>query len=152
YRAVGAGRAPVLAPVPTSFRRWSARLAEHTRAAETAAELPYWLSPARALVRPLPLDRARGENTAASARDVVVELDPEETRALLQEVSATYHSRINDALLTALLEAFADWRGEPRLLVDLEGHGREDLFEGTDVSRTVGWFTTLFPVLLELDR
>jgi non-ribosomal peptide synthase protein (TIGR01720 family) len=151
-RALAEGSEPRLAPVPTSFRRWSARLTEHARSADIVKELEHWLDPSRTLVRALPRDRPEGENTVESARSIAVKLDPEETRALLEEVSATYHSRINDALLCAMLQTFAAWGREPRLLVDLEGHGREDLFPGADVSRTVGWFTSIFPVLLELDR
>ncbi len=73
-----------------------------------------------------------------------------ETRALLQEVPEAYHTQINDVLLTALAQAFAAWTGSRSLLIDLEGHGREAILEEVDLSRTVGWFTTLFPVLLEL--
>ncbi|HEY4592137.1 MAG TPA: thioesterase domain-containing protein, partial [Thermoanaerobaculia bacterium] len=59
------------------------------------------------------------------------------------------HSRIDEALLSALARALAGWTGSPRLRVDLEGHGREPLFDDLDVSRTVGWFTSLYPVVLE---
>jgi non-ribosomal peptide synthase protein (TIGR01720 family) len=86
----------------------------------------------------------------------VAELDEEATRALLQEVPAAYHTRINDALLTALVQAFAGWTGAPRLLLDLEGHGRDEgVFaggEGIDLSRTMGWLTAIYPAVLELDR
>jgi non-ribosomal peptide synthase protein (TIGR01720 family) len=77
-------------------------------------------------------------------------LEAEETRALLQDVPRAYHTEINDVLLSAMAEGFAAWSGERRLLVDLEGHGREELGEEVDVSRTVGWFTTMFPIVLEL--
>jgi non-ribosomal peptide synthase protein (TIGR01720 family) len=72
------------------------------------------------------------------------------TTALLQEVPAVYRTQINDVLLTALALACARWSGRRRLLVDLEGHGREELFDDVDLSRTVGWFATLYPVLLEV--
>jgi non-ribosomal peptide synthase protein (TIGR01720 family) len=52
-------------------------------------------------------------------------------------------------LLTALLDVFSHWTGEPSILIELEGHGREDLFEDVDLSRTAGWFTSAFPILLE---
>jgi non-ribosomal peptide synthase protein (TIGR01720 family) len=80
-----------------------------------------------------------------------VSLSTAETHALLQEVPQAYQTQINDALLTALVQAFARWTGEHTLLVDLEGHGREEIVEGVDLSRTVGWFTALFPVCLQLD-
>jgi non-ribosomal peptide synthase protein (TIGR01720 family) len=90
------------------------------------------------------------DNTVASERIVSVELSVEETQALLQEVPATYRTQINDVLLTALAQAFTRWTGEQSLLVELEGHGREDIFNDVNLSRTVGWFTTHFPVLLDI--
>jgi non-ribosomal peptide synthase protein (TIGR01720 family) len=81
----------------------------------------------------------------------VVALSAEETQALLSEVPRAYHTHINEVLLTALVQAFARWTGQPSLLLHLEGHGREDLFEEVDLSRTVGWFTSLVPLVLSLD-
>ena len=114
-------------------------------------ELSYWLDPARARGGRLPVDLPGGDNTLASVGTVTSDLSAEETRTLLQEVPRAYHTQINDVLLTALAQAFARWTGRWRLLVDLEGHGREALFDDLDLSRTVGWFTALFPVFLELD-
>jgi non-ribosomal peptide synthase protein (TIGR01720 family) len=65
-------------------------------------------------------------------------------------VPKAYHTQINDVLLTALGQTLAAWSGRPSVLVDVEGHGREELFAGVDISRTVGWFTSLFPVLLSV--
>ena len=73
-----------------------------------------------------------------------------ETQALLQEVAAAYLTQVKDVLLAALTHAFATLTGQQSLLVNLEGHGREEIFPNVDLSRTVGWFTTLFPVLLNL--
>jgi non-ribosomal peptide synthase protein (TIGR01720 family) len=83
---------------------------------------------------------------------VSVSLSIEETQTLLQEVPAIYRTQIEDVLLTALVQAFAQWTGERRLLVSLEGRGREVIFPKVDLSRTVGWFTTLSPVLLDLEE
>ncbi|HMC51697.1 MAG TPA: amino acid adenylation domain-containing protein, partial [Acidimicrobiales bacterium] len=73
-----------------------------------------------------------------------------ETRALLSDVPGVYRTQINDVLLAALGRALCRFGGSDRVLVDLEGHGREDVLPGVDLSRTVGWFTTLFPVALDL--
>jgi non-ribosomal peptide synthase protein (TIGR01720 family) len=81
---------------------------------------------------------------------VRVTLDAVETSALLQQVPKAYQTQINDVLLTAVTQAFARYTGMPSLLLDLEGHGREDILERVDLSRTVGWFTSLFPVRLDL--
>ncbi|HSS49779.1 MAG TPA: condensation domain-containing protein, partial [Thermoanaerobaculia bacterium] len=72
------------------------------------------------------------------------------TSALLYQVPKAYRTQINDVLLTALVESMAGWMGQRRLLVTLEGHGREEVVADVDLSRTVGWFTTLSPVLLDL--
>src|SRR5690606_22916775 len=85
-----------------------------------------------------------------AADHVAVTLDRASTRALLQDVPPVYRTRINDVLLTALAQTLARWSGVRTLWVNLEGHGREELFEGVDLSRTVGWFTTLYPVRLDL--
>src|SRR6185369_9971333 len=127
-----------LPPVVTSLRSLGQRTPP---AAEPAPE-----------IRPLPVDRHQGADTVAAARRLVAELGVEETRALLQDVPGVYRTRINDALLTALLEAFAAWTGEPALWVDLEGHGRDERPGEVDLSRTVGWLTEISPVRLELDR
>jgi non-ribosomal peptide synthase protein (TIGR01720 family) len=82
---------------------------------------------------------------------VVVSLSQEETDALLHEVPAAYRTRINDLLVAALARALSAWTGSERVAVDLEGHGREDVFEDLDLTRTVGWFTSLFPVALRVD-
>ncbi len=131
----------------TSWKRWAELLAAHARSPGLAREeLPYWLASTRP-VPPLPIDREEGDGRAATA-SISVELGPEETRALLQEAPEAYRTQVNDLLLAALARAFAAWTGEGTLRVDLEGHGREEIFPGVDLSRTVGWFTTLFPVAL----
>ncbi|MBW4617798.1 MAG: amino acid adenylation domain-containing protein [Cyanosarcina radialis HA8281-LM2] len=98
----------------------------------------------------LPVDFPGGSNTVADNQTIEVKLSSRETKALLQQVPAAYRTQIDDVLLTALVQAFAEWTGEPALLLDLEGHGREEIFPDVDVSRTVGWFTTVFPVFLDL--
>ncbi len=154
YQQLSQGREVQLAPKTTSFRRWAQKLTEYAQTTELKQELDYWLAPARVHVAPLPVDypEGRSANTAGSARTVSVSLTSEETRVLLQEVPNTYRTQINDLLLTALVQAFSRWTDERTLLVDLEGHGREAIFEDVDLSRTVGWFTTIFPVLLHLEK
>jgi non-ribosomal peptide synthase protein (TIGR01720 family) len=151
YQQLSAGKRVQLPPKTTSFMRWAERLTAYAQSAELRQEITYWLAAPRAAVCRLPVDYPGGANTVASIRTVSVSLSTKETDALLQEVPRAYQTQINDALLTALVQAFARWTGEQTLLIDLEGHGREDVVEGVDLSRTVGWFTTLFPVRLQLD-
>ncbi|HYW71641.1 MAG TPA: amino acid adenylation domain-containing protein, partial [Pyrinomonadaceae bacterium] len=134
----------------TSFKYWAESLREYARSAALEAEQPYWLEMARAETAALPVDYRDGANTIESARRVQVSLGTDETRALLQEVPAAYRTQINDVLLTSVAQAFQAWTGERNLLISLEGHGREEINEDLDVSRTVGWFTSEFPMLLTL--
>jgi amino acid adenylation domain-containing protein/non-ribosomal peptide synthase protein (TIGR01720 family) len=151
YQQLSAGKMIQLPPKTTSFKHWVERLTAYARSAELRQELTYWLAAPRAQVGRLPVDFPGGANTVALARNVSVSLSTKETHALLQEVPRAYQTQINDVLLTALAQAFAYWTGVPALLVDMEGHGREEIIEGVDLSRTVGWFTILFPVLLQLE-
>jgi non-ribosomal peptide synthase protein (TIGR01720 family) len=150
YHQLAMGLPPSLPPKTTSWQHWARRLAEHARSEAVRQELPFWLDPQRQQVEPLPQDLGRGNNTAGEIQLVLVELDTTQTTALLQEMPKVYRTQINDVLLTALALACARWSGQPRLLVDLGAHGREELFDDIDLSRTVGWFATLYPVLLEV--
>ena len=87
-----------------------------------------------------------GGNTAGQAATVTVRLSRQETGALLHQVPGIYRTQVNDVLLAALGQTLASWTGHDQVLIDCEGHGREtDLISGTDLSRTIGWFTTIYP-------
>ncbi|WP_414753961.1 amino acid adenylation domain-containing protein [Anabaena sp. CCY 9910] len=149
YQQLNRGETVQLPAKTTSFKEWSQRLTEYSHSEALAGELDFWLGQSSGSIA-LPVDYPQAVNTVASSAQVSVSLDIEKTRALLQEVPAIYNTQINDVLLTALVQSFAQWTGESSLLVDLEGHGREELFADIDLSRTVGWFTCLFPIKLEL--
>jgi non-ribosomal peptide synthase protein (TIGR01720 family) len=100
----------------------------------------------------IPVDYSDGDNTRASARTLSVSLSETETRSLLQEVPEVYHTQSNDLLLAALVQAFALWTGRRALLLALEGHGREEIVQDVDLTRTIGWFTSLFPLRLNLEN
>ena len=137
-------------PKTTSLKQWSQRLSQYAQLPAVQGELDYWSSLGKGRFAPLPVDHRRGGNTFGSAETVAVFLDAEKTRALLQDVPKAYNTQINDLLLAALAQSFSEWTSQSSLLIDLEGHGREAILEGVDVSRTVGWFTTMYPVGLEL--
>ncbi len=134
-----------------SFKRWSESLRQYASSAELELEASYWLDERRRHVQRLPVDYARGENTVASANSIVVELSAEDTHTLLQEVPKAYRTQIQEVLATAVALALREWTGADKLLLEMEGHGREEVVAGVDVSRTVGWFTSVYPVLLELE-
>ncbi|WP_235018152.1 condensation domain-containing protein [Thermomonospora echinospora] len=152
WAAISAGQTPALEPVGTSFRRWAQRLvAEATDPARTA-ELGTWTEVLRT---PDPLLGARrpdpGADTFGSARQLTLDLPADITEPLLTSVPAAFHGRVNDVMLTGLALAVAHRRPGPQtaVLVNLEGHGREEIVPGVDLSRTAGWFTTIHPVRLD---
>ncbi len=145
--------APISLPAKTtSFLAWSKRLAAYAHDTAHESELDYWQSLARLRVPPLPVDHASdaGANTVETQREVVVSLDRELTRALLSEVPQAYGTRIDEVLLAALGLTLQSWANTPRVHIDLEGHGRAELFADMDTTRTVGWFTSMYPLVLEL--
>lgn len=131
------------------FGQWSDLLLQHAQTETTLQELNYWTTQACRTIKPLPRD-FDGKNTAASTEVFSIALDPENTEKLLHRTAHAYHTQINDVLLAALGRALADWAETKTVLIDLEGHGREEIVPGADLSSTVGWFTTIFPVVLEL--
>ncbi len=151
YQQICRGEAIQFPPKTTSWQDWSDRLSGYARS-KAIAELDYWLSQASFPVAALPVDdpEQQADRRIATTAAVSLTLDAEHTRALLQAVPVAYNTQINDVLLTAILQGFAGWTSASSLLIDLEGHGREDLFEDVDLSRTVGWFTTLYPLHLQL--
>jgi len=153
WSAVRAGETPALAPVGTSFRHWSDHLA--AQVAERTSELALWqgmLAGAEPLLGRRPLDPER--DRLSNAGRLTLSLKAQTTAPLLGRVPALFHGQVNDVLLTGLAVAVAEWRRRHgygagnAVLVDLEGHGREES-AGMDLSRTVGWFTSLYPVRLD---
>ncbi|MFP2930364.1 amino acid adenylation domain-containing protein, partial [Pyxidicoccus sp. 3LG] len=144
------GHTVALPPRSTSFQSWARRLEELARTEELEAELPTWLALLQAPAVALPVDGSGTGVPGAPARTVSVELDAARTRLLLREVPSAYRSRPDDVLLAALAQALGRWTGPGALRIALEGHGREELFGDVDVSRTVGWFTSLYPVRLDV--
>ncbi|MFF2409359.1 amino acid adenylation domain-containing protein, partial [Streptomyces sp. NPDC058092] len=142
------GQELVLPAKSSSWQQWAARLVREARSVGTAGELRFWEEQAEASVRGLPMDGPGDDNTMAGSRVFGTVLGAEETRALLRDVPAVFGTRVNDVLLTGVASAVGAWAGDGHVRVDVEGHGREDLFDDTDVSRTTGWFTTISPLRL----
>jgi amino acid adenylation domain-containing protein/non-ribosomal peptide synthase protein (TIGR01720 family) len=152
------GAAAVLAPKTTSFKSWAENLERYAaESQELRGELAVWLRQPWDEVRPLPRDGEAPGRAGDLGADVVrwhriasLEVDAADTAALLTEVPRVYGTAIQETLLAALARACEGWSGDPVLLVDAEGHGREEIFPDVDLSRTVGWFTTVYPLLLDL--
>ena len=142
-----------LPPVGTSFARWSALLAEHAQHPSVAAQADMWRQVTAA---PAALPAVRPKlDTRETAGSLSLSLDPDTTGLLLGEVPAAFHAGVQDILLIAFGLACAEFLGTAGapIGIDVEGHGRaEELSADVDLSRTVGWFTTKYPVALTLER
>ncbi|HEU4510949.1 MAG TPA: amino acid adenylation domain-containing protein, partial [Pyrinomonadaceae bacterium] len=150
YASLAAGQEVQLSLKSTSYKQWAEEVAAFAESDEAGEQEAYWLQAERAQVRQLPRDYEVRENVVSSTGTIAMSLSQAETEALLQEVPAAYYTQINEVLLSALAVALKQWTGQRLLLIDVEGHGREPISERVDVSRTVGRFTTIYPVLLDV--
>jgi non-ribosomal peptide synthase protein (TIGR01720 family) len=140
---------PIDLPRPgVSFQTWARRLAAYGQSVELAQEADFWLDQAAAAGTAVPVDFAGGSNTFAAAVRLDRALAADETTTLIHETCAHYRAQMPELLLTAVQQSLAEWMGGTAALVDVEGHGREDVVDAADIARTVGWFTTISPVVL----
>jgi amino acid adenylation domain-containing protein/non-ribosomal peptide synthase protein (TIGR01720 family) len=150
YQQLQIGQNPVLPAKSSSFQQWANQLQLYAQSEPARDEANFWLNQNYQKVQSIPLDFTEDVDASCVSYSASVfhTLSVDKTLVLLQQVPAVYNTQVNDILLAALLLAYSRWSDQNDLLLDLEGHGREELFEQLDVSRTVGWFTSLYPVVL----
>jgi non-ribosomal peptide synthase protein (TIGR01720 family) len=151
YGQLSRGQKVQLPPKTTSYNDWGAHLKQYAQSSKQRRELDYWLAEPPRWPERIPVDYPGGANVEGSVSIVWTTLSVEDTKLLMQEIPKAYRTMINDVLLTALVQAFARWTGSRSLLIDLENHGREEIFDDVDLVRTVGWFTCIFPLLLDVN-
>lgn len=140
------GEQLVLPKKTSSWLQWSTKIGEEAISETTLDEVVFWENQMKLSEKSLPSDREVITNTVAHSKTYDVVLGEDETLQLLQDMPALFSTQINDILLTAVAAAIGAWSEVDSIRFDMEGHGREDLFNDIDVSRTVGWFTTISPV------
>ncbi|MEW9702891.1 amino acid adenylation domain-containing protein [Paenibacillus sp. SI8] len=150
YAQALAGEATSLQDKTDSFQYWSERLTAYAESKELLQEIHYWKKIEGAMVSPLYKDFAVETSTIGESETQEIALTSVQTDHLLKHVHQAYHTEMNDILLTALGLAVQEWGHMDRIAVQLEGHGREEIMEDVNLSRTVGWFTSMFPVVLDL--
>jgi amino acid adenylation domain-containing protein/non-ribosomal peptide synthase protein (TIGR01720 family) len=149
YRQVSAGESPDLGPKTTSYKQWAERLTAYARTEAVRSQTAYWRKQSERAASQTARRRDGVRDTPDNARVVERYLSAEATRVLLTRATAAWGTQINDLLLTALAFSAAELVGYGEgVAVELEGHGREEVVAGVDLSRTVGWFTTRYPVWL----
>jgi len=148
YRQIESGAAVHLPAKTSAVKAWTQALQDYAASAPLQAELGFWQQQLQGASNALPCDNPQGGQQHCQALAIRTPLDKALTRQLLQDAPAAYRTQVNDLLLTALARVIVRWTGDDNVLVQLEGHGREDLFDHVDLTRTVGWFTSLFPAKL----
>ncbi|BBI49012.1 hypothetical protein HORIV_14330 [Vreelandella olivaria] len=148
YTQLSAAKALDLPPATTSLDEWARVLADYATSEALAEQRPYWEGLVKEPEPSLPAQNPQGSNTVADTASLAGSLSTEATTQLLGPVHKAYRTQVDDLLLTALSSALCQWAERDSVLIELEGHGREDLFDSVDLSRSVGWFTSLYPVRL----
>lgn len=133
----------------SAFKLWAERLAAYAQTEIPECNVTYWLDTDWSRVTSLPVDIAGGANSEATSKTLTVSLDPAKTSILLHNAPLIGGARINEVLLAAVVVVLAEWTQNDSVFLEMESHGREHLFDDVDISRTVGWFTALFPVLFK---
>lgn len=142
----GKNEMPSLGNKSSSYRQWHQALEQYAKTNRLLSQKEYWEQITKER-QPLPVDKSfSGHGKMTDKHQCTVKLSSDLTRSLIQEVSQVYHTEINDILLSALARTLTEWCGENRVVIGLEGHGREETIGGVDLSHTIGWFTNLYPV------
>ncbi|RFD27035.1 non-ribosomal peptide synthetase [Pseudomonas sp. GL93] len=148
YRQLSEGQSVSLPAKTSALRDWAARLQAYAHSESLREELSLWQAQLAGPAVALPVQRPQGPLRNCDAETVSVRLDAERTRQLLQQAPRAYRTQVNDLLLTALARVLCRWSGQASALIQLEGHGRETLFDDIDLTRSVGWFTSAYPLRL----
>ena len=148
YRQLSDGQSVSLPAKTSALRDWATRLQAYAGSESLREELSLWQAQLAGPDTVLPVARAQGSLRHRDADSVSVRLDAEHTRQLLQQAPSAYRTQVNDLLLTALARVVCRWSGHASTLIQLEGHGRETLFDDIDLTRSVGWFTSAYPLRL----
>ncbi|CRM81135.1 Linear gramicidin synthase subunit B [Pseudomonas sp. 35 E 8] len=148
YRQLSDGQSVSLPAKTSALRDWAARLQAYAGSESLREELSVWQHQLAGPQAALPVARPQGSLRNRDADTVSVRLDAEHTLQLLQQAPSAYRTQVNDLLLTALARVLCRWSGHASALIQLEGHGREALFDEVDLTRSVGWFTSAYPLRL----
>ncbi|MCY8164759.1 condensation domain-containing protein, partial [Bacillus inaquosorum] len=153
YQQASSGQAIQLPPKTDSYQEYARRIQEYAQSSRLIREEVYWRSVEEQQAAELPYEMPLHENTDFSRRDSIrFSLSEADTAVLLQNVNHAYGTDTQDILLTAASLAICEWTGGSKLRIAMEGHGREHILPELDISRTVGWFTSMYPALISFEN
>lgn len=152
YKQLEKGQAIALPSKTDSYKRWAEELYRYFKSDELQKQFPYWSSIENQIISPIVKDgKLSSSKKIKDCETISSILNEEYTEKLLRKTNKAYNTDINDILLTALAKTIKLWTDNGKILISLEGHGRENISEDIDVSRTVGWFTSKYPVLFNIE-
>ncbi|MGG0140000.1 plipastatin non-ribosomal peptide synthetase PpsD, partial [Bacillus subtilis] len=152
YRQAAGGEDIKLPPKTSSFKAYTKKLSDYAESQQLMKQLKYWREAEEYQTEALPFDHIDGTRAHEGQRSTIsFTLNEKETAALLKDANSAYNTDTQDMLLASVILALRHWTNQSAFKLSLEGHGREDVLEGIDVSRTVGWFTAIYPLLVKLN-
>lgn len=135
-----------------SYKDWAEKIVEYSKSNDLMKEVKYWSGFKDYRIKKLPVDNVIAENRYIDSRDYTITLSEKDTNDLLRNANKAYNTEIQDLLLTALGLIVKEWNGDDNVLLNLEGYGREELIGDLNVVRTVGWFTSIYPIILVMKK
>ncbi|MGF2373516.1 amino acid adenylation domain-containing protein, partial [Bacillus inaquosorum] len=152
YKQAVSGESIKLPQKTDSYLTYSQRIADYSKSRQIQREEAYWDERENRHIQPIPKDNEAAPNTFKDTEVIDFNLSSHHTELLLTAANKAYSTEMNDILLTALGLALQQWTGYDQFKISMEGHGRESYLEDIDISRTVGWFTSIYPVWLDMSH
>ncbi|MDD4111508.1 MAG: amino acid adenylation domain-containing protein [Herbinix sp.] len=135
-----------------SYKDWSEKINAYSNSEKLLEQIAFWKELEDEELIHLPKDHMITESKFKDSMNIDFCLTKEDTQHLLQNVNQAYNTEINDILLAALCITIREWSGLDKILIDLEGHGREEILDNVDICRTVGWFTSVYPLFIDMTK
>ncbi|WP_432339519.1 amino acid adenylation domain-containing protein [Bacillus tequilensis] len=152
YRQSAGGEDIKLPPKTSSFKAYTKKLSGYAESQQLIKQLKYWRETEEYQTEALPFDHIDGPIANERKRSTIsFTLNDKETAALLKDANSAYNTDTQDLLLASVILALRHWTNQSAFKLSLESHGREDVLDGVDVSRTVGWFTAIYPLLIKMN-
>ncbi|NTU26713.1 amino acid adenylation domain-containing protein, partial [Bacillus tequilensis] len=152
YRQAAGGEDIKLPPKTSSFKAYTKKLSGYAESQQLIKQLKYWRETEEYQTEALPFDHIDGPIANERKRSTIsFTLNDKETAALLKDANSAYNTDTQDLLLASVILALRHWTNQSAFKLSLESHGREDVLDGVDVSRTVGWFTAIYPLLIKMN-
>ncbi|GGX16505.1 non-ribosomal peptide synthetase [Aquimarina muelleri] len=152
YKQYQSGKEISLPLKTDSFQKWASLQQEYSQSKELSSEHDYWNNLHTSNIPDFPIEKGVREDKMRMDKRVSFTLDQKITSIMQTSIHDVYHTEINDILLAGLGLALKDTFGICKSVVEMEGHGREDILEDVEINRTVGWFTSIYPLILEVSK